>query len=190
MADTNTRIYIANLGKYNEGELVGDWINLPYSDEEREALFLRIKLAHKNKDGEYCEGYTEDGNIYEEWAIHDYESDIELNISEYADLEDLNDLVQRFEDLDDDELNCFKAFKEATGYDIEQCLEKAEYGSITLYSDCDSLSDLAEQFVAEGMFGDTEQIGNLANYIDYEALGRDLGFDGYTETSFGVVYCD
>lgn len=25
------KIYIANLGKYNEGELVGKWVELPYA---------------------------------------------------------------------------------------------------------------------------------------------------------------
>lgn len=27
-------IYLTNLGKYNEGELVGEWVELPVSDEE------------------------------------------------------------------------------------------------------------------------------------------------------------
>ena len=28
------RVYIANLGKYNEGELVGDWFSFPIDEEE------------------------------------------------------------------------------------------------------------------------------------------------------------
>jgi len=42
-----------------------------------------------------------------------------------------------------------------------------------------SLKDLAEEFIAEGLFGEIPD--HLANYIDMEAIARDLSFD-YTET--------
>ena len=54
----------------------------------------------------------------------------------------------------------------------------------------EDLNELAEQFVDEGVFGDTRAMGDLVNYIDYEALGRDLGHDGYIETSKGVLLVD
>ena len=44
----------------------------------------------------------------------------------------------------------------------------------------DSLKELAEDFVEEGLFGDIPE--RLAFYIDYEAIARDLGVD-YTETT-------
>ena len=47
------RVYIANLGKYNEGELVGAWFTPPVDYDE---MAERIGL---------------NGN-YEEYAIHDY----------------------------------------------------------------------------------------------------------------------
>lgn len=43
----------------------------------------------------------------------------------------------------------------------------------------ESMEALAEQFVEEGLFGDIPE--HLANYIDMEAIARDLAFD-YTET--------
>ena len=45
---------------------------------------------------------------------------------------------------------------------------------IDLY-EMDSLKELAEQFVEEGSFGDIPE--NLKNYIDYEAIARDLGME-------------
>ena len=39
----------------------------------------------------------------------------------------------------------------------------------------DSLRDLAEQFVDEGLYGDIPD--HLAHYIDYEAIARDLAVD-------------
>lgn len=54
---------------------------------------------------------------------------------------------------------------------------------IDLYQDT-QISDLAYQFVDEGLFGDIPD--RLASYIDYEAIARDLAFD-YTETVIAGV---
>lgn len=53
------RIYIANLGKYNEGELVGAWFTPPVDYDE---MAERIGLNDR----------------YEEYAIHDYELPLRL----------------------------------------------------------------------------------------------------------------
>lgn len=39
----NTTIsgYITNLGKYNEGYLIGEWINFPITDEELDEVLKR-----------------------------------------------------------------------------------------------------------------------------------------------------
>ena len=44
----------------------------------------------------------------------------------------------------------------------------------------DSLRELAEQFVDEGLFGEIPK--HLQNYLDYDAMARDLGMD-YSETT-------
>lgn len=49
-----------------------------------------------------------------------------------------------------------------------------------------TLSDLACQFVDEGLFGDIP--ATIANYIDYEAIVRDLGMD-YTEITIAGEPC-
>ncbi len=46
----------------------------------------------------------------------------------------------------------------------------------------DGLRELAQEFVDEGLFGDIPD--TIANYLDYDAIARDLGFD-YTETTVG-----
>ena len=62
------RIYIANLGKYNEGELVGAWFAPPVDFEE---VKERIGLNDE----------------YEDYAIHDYE--LPFEIDEYTPIEDV-----------------------------------------------------------------------------------------------------
>lgn len=48
----------------------------------------------------------------------------------------------------------------------------------------DSLRDLAIQFVEEGLFGDIPE--RIQSYLDYDAIGRDLGMD-YTETEIAGI---
>ena len=72
------RIYIANLGKYNEGELVGAWFTPPVDFEE---VKERIGLNDE----------------YEEYAIHDYE--LPFEIDEYTPIEEVNRLCGMVEDL-------------------------------------------------------------------------------------------
>lgn len=37
-------IYITNLGKYNEGELIGEWAEFPVNEEELEEILDRIGI--------------------------------------------------------------------------------------------------------------------------------------------------
>ena len=59
------------------------------------------------------------------------------------------------------------------------------------YDDCsyyvvNSYTELAELFCDDGLFGDIPK--HLENYIDYEAMGRDLSYD-YSEGEVdGVTY--
>jgi len=64
------------------------------------------------------------------------------------------------------------------GYSHEQIADDPEGVEIDLYH-VDSLKQLAEQFVDDGLFGEIPS--SLQFYIDYEAISRDLGVD-YTQT--------
>ena len=44
----------------------------------------------------------------------------------------------------------------------------------------DSMRDLAEAFVDEGLYGDIPE--TIERYLDYDAIARDLGMD-FTETT-------
>ena len=54
-----------------------------------------------------------------------------------------------------------------------------------------SLEDVAEEIVEECYIPDNARNSDIeffARYFNYEAFARDLGFDGYAETNFGVIY--
>lgn len=65
------------------------------------------------------------------------------------------------------------------GYRAADVIDDPEGLPITLYRTA-SLKELAEEFLEDGLFGDIPE--RLRPYLDFEAIGRDLGFDGYTET--------
>ena len=71
------------------------------------------------------------------------------------------------------------------GYSFDIDTDEPDDFEVDIYEDM-RLTDLAYQFVDEGLFGDIPD--HLSNYIDYDAIARDLGFD-YTEiTIAGTDY--
>ena len=60
------------------------------------------------------------------------------------------------------------------GYDLSQAPDDLDGLDVDVYY-LDSMKALAEQFVDEGLFGDIPEY--LQNYIDYEAIARDLEMD-------------
>ena len=82
------KVFITNLGKYNEGELIGEWVDLPITEEELDKVYERI-------------GINED---YEEIFITDYETPFFTTIDEWESITDLNDLAEALESLDEYDL--------------------------------------------------------------------------------------
>ena len=152
------KIYVTNLGKYNEGELKGAWITLPVSEEELQEILINEV------------GITEQ---YEEYAIHDFECDF-MEISEYSSISELNELAELLEGLEEDEEKTLKAIIEwgYYGEDIKEAIENID--NFNLYEDIQTDYDLGYYYINEAGIYDLEAMGNLANYIDYEAFGRDI----------------
>lgn len=166
------RIYVANLGKYNEGELVGAWIDLPCSEEELQALFVRIGLA-RMVDGEYVSGVEVDGVVYEEHAIHDFDTDIDgLEVGEYDDLDALNGLAEQFIALSSQEENVVAAAIECFGYSPLEVIERIN--DFNLYSDIQDEYDLGYYWAVESGCYEIDEKNPLSGYIDYARFGRDI----------------
>lgn len=156
------RIYVANLGKYNEGELVGAWFTPPVDFEE---VKERIGLNDE----------------YEEYAIHDYE--LPFEIDEYTPIEEVNRLCEMVEDLPEyiqEELSELQSYFGS----IEELCEHED--DIICHSGCDDMADVARCYLEEsGQLG--ELPAHLQNYIDYAAYGRDMELEGtFVVTNHGV----
>jgi len=176
--DAHIKIFITNLGKYNEGELIGEWIGLPIDDEYLDEVLERIGISDEP---------DENGVYYEEYFISDYDSDIDgLKIGEYDSMDDLNDLAERLEQLEDSQLEALSAIAE-NYTDFDEALDIVEREDFRIYYGCETMTDVAYEVVDEcGYLNDVPD--TVADYFDYEAFGRDLDFEGnYFEFDDGIV---
>ncbi|MEL6171495.1 MAG: antirestriction protein ArdA [Pseudomonadota bacterium] len=90
----------------------------------------------------------------------------------------LKQYFEAVEDWDDhDKTRVILAVGEC-GYSFDDNIQPQDF-DLDIY-ECDSLRDLAEQFVDEGLFGDIPE--RLQFYLDYDAIARDLGMD-YAEAT-------
>ena len=49
--DGDFEAFVTNLGKYNEGMLVGEWVKLPTTEEEMQKVFERIGIGKQDLVG-------------------------------------------------------------------------------------------------------------------------------------------
>ena len=119
------QVYIANLGKYNEGELVGAWFTFPIDFEE-----VKEKIGLNDE--------------YEEYAIHDYEYPLRLtNTLPLANSIDYGKWYRNYpKNYNRSYLLCsliFQALK--TKRNIKR--------DIIIHSDCDDMYDVAHYYIEE-----------------------------------------
>lgn len=97
---------------------------------------------------------------------------------------DIASFFDAVDDLDDDQKTKIILAVGECGYSFDLSKDCAADLEIDIYA-MDSLRDLAEQFVDDGLFGDIPE--HLQHYIDYDAIARDLAID-YTETTVAGEY--
>lgn len=161
------RIYLTNLEKYNEGQLIGEWVELPCTDNELEEAKKRIGISNESDTNE---------NYYEEWFITDYETDIHgLTVGEYDNLDELNELAEILDSLDEYDREVIEAMI-SEGYSLEDAIDKKD--DCMVYSDCEDMEDVAREYAGEtGLLDSIPE--NLQSYFDFEAFGRDMSFEGH-----------
>lgn len=166
-------ICLTNLRKYNEGELIYSRLVLPATTEEIQATYDEIGVA--------------ENTMYEEAFISDYETDINgLSISEYASIDDLNELAKELEDFDEYELEVFGAML-YYGYATDEALQKVKGGDYMYYSGCCSMAEVAEMYADEtGLLSSIPD--DLRMYFDFEAFGSDMEINGsFVKTESGYI---
>ena len=163
--------FITNLGKYNEGELVGEWVKFPTTAEELKEVFKRIGIGQRDDFGQ----------PYEEWFITDYDCYVDGlydKLGEYESLDELNYLASKLDEMSNSEYAQFQAGMEMG----DHCGSLQEIINLTENLDCyevyphiEDYDDLGRYYIEELEVMQVPE--HLQNYIDYEAYGRDVAMD-------------
>ena len=169
-------VWIGNLGKYNEGELVGEWLKLPVSKQELDT-FLRERVGLQLTQAEVDKALEEEGVCYEEYMINDYETDLPIKISEYENLDNLNLLATIAENVNDmDAINAYVDSQgEMTLEELANLMEQEDDIAYFRFSN-DSSSMSAEEKMGYEMADATGLLSTLQKlqieeFFDFEGYG-------------------
>lgn len=161
-------IALTNLGKYNEGELVFEWLRLPATKQEIAQAMISVGI---------------DGEEYEEYFITDSECDLPIEVGEYTNLDYLNKIAETLEDIKDikklgylmdegiiSESDLFHK----DSFEINNELD--DYKVVKLSDDSTSVEyELAVEYI-ENVVGGMENLSTdeLLHYFDFKRFGADL----------------
>ena len=174
--------FITNLGKYNEGELVGEWVKFPTTAEELKAALDNIGIGQKD----------DFGYAYEEWFITDYDCYVDGlydKLGEYVNLDELNYLASKLDEMSQSEYEQFQAAMSVGdhGGSLQDMINLTE--NLDCYEvnpNITDYDDLGRYYINELEAMQVPEY--LENYIDYEAYGRDVALDEDGQfTNYGYV---
>lgn len=152
------QLYIANLGKYVEGELVGAWIQLPFEEDEFKE-FLEEKV-----------GINEE---YEEYAIHDTDN-MPFEVGEYDNVMEVNEQYKEYEEAtnyyNEDIVDTIIGY-----YAFDEGMQIVNNEEFIYWNDCFDMKDVAYEIVEE--YGIDKD--DMLTYFDYDKFIRDLEYDDF-----------
>lgn len=190
-------VYVINLGKYNEGKLVGEWIALPKSQEEIDN-FLKNELGLELDSKVAFEKGMRGEVVYEEYAIRDWNITkdgilVDLNVHEYTPLRTLNAVAELLDKVDTKYIDLINQFHK----DVETLsLENVASVLMNIYDkgEPDGVEDfrsyLDTNISDEAAYGEyfltecdseiyqTLKEYNVEEYFDCEEYGHNLADDG------------
>ena len=160
-------IWVGNLGKYNEGELKGGWLELPKEKEEIDEFLKEVV------------GLNEE---YEEYMINDFETDLPYKVSEYESIKMLNLLAKVSENIYN--MEAIEGYANSEGnLSIEQLMNIIiQEDEIPYYSyQIDSWTMSAEEkygyrFAKDTGLLDVLKQHGIEGYFDFESYQNEIGY--------------
>jgi len=163
------KIYVADLKSYNEGKLIGEWVDLTDYNSGEE---VQDKIDSLMK--EYSEKYH-DGEETEP-SIHDYENFDSSLYSEYMGKDDYDIIIDTRKISEEKGIPAEVLQSISNDFSPDNLEEFVDDRYIGEY---DGDYELGENYVDN--VGGIEGVKNSEFYFDYEALGRDLSINDYNE---------
>ena len=160
--------FITNLGKYNEGELMGEWVKFPTTAEELKEVFKRIGIGQKDDFGQ----------PYEEWFITDYDCYVDglySKLGEYENLDELNYLASKLDEMSESEYAQFQAGMEMGDHcgSLQEIINLTE--NLDCYTPCVRKEDYieAESRTLANRFFDGAMSQMVVNFLDQRDLSSE-----------------
>ena len=92
-------------------------------------------------------------------------------------MEKINEFAERVEALSEQEQEWLELIVEEHTDNLQEALNIIENGNYVVWDNCNDMSDVAYYYMKEtGMLQNVPN--SIANYFDYEALGRDMDIEG------------
>lgn len=181
------RIFAQNLGYYNEGSIVGGWIDLPQSPE---------------KIDEYLKDVVKVDNEHEEYEIADVdEMPFPYSSIQWSDLHKLNDLAIIYSTLTEDRKDAIHAHLEMDGeeyYAIEEliniCMQADDieyypynFEGLENNQRCSENLKLGYTMAeTTGLYYELQKM-RILDYFDFEKYGESYTYDNYVTFSKGYL---
>lgn len=119
-----------------------------------------------------------------DYAIVDLDGFHNFVDSDFANIGELNGIAERLVSLEDEDADKLEAMAEYCD-DLDN-IESAWDDSFFVRNT--TLADYAEELAYECGYMPSELPGWISYHIDWEGVGRELSFDGYSEINGGVLY--
>lgn len=183
-------VFAQNLAYYNEGELVGGWLDLPQSPEVIDKYLKEVVKIDEE---------------HEEYEIADVdEVPFSYESIQWGDLHKINDLAIIYNSLAEDEKEAIQAHLESVGeehYAIEEliniCLQANDiayfpysFEGLEYNQDCSPELKLGYTMAEEtGVYWELQKLGCL-DYFDFEKYGESYTYGSYEVFSKGYLITD
>ena len=157
-------VWIGNLAKMNTGEHVGEWVTLPISPDEQEALFIRLGLGYYDSNDNFI--------VPGDYIIADYKADFDAYkaFGSYPSLDELNFAAEKLAEW---ELDQFLAANELMP-DVNDLLKTDPTENWYFREDVKTPEELGYMdLIDHGVIIPEE----LEGYFDYQAYGEDLEYE-------------
>jgi antirestriction protein len=174
------KIYITNLGKFNEGYgcQYGTWVQLPIKNDKLQDVLKEIGISEE----------------YEEFFITDYEtslSGMKYVITEFSNIVALNELAELIDELSEEDNNKLNAVLECDYCSSIEDVKKiiSELDNFELLPEIIDNEELGYYFAEEvGYLNIPEEV---KSYFNYEKYGRDMRIESsgvFTSLGFLIDY--
>jgi uncharacterized FlaG/YvyC family protein len=172
------KVYITDLAAYNQGFLIGEWVELPMAMEDLENKVLEIL-----KKGSIECGFNEE---HEEIFITDFEWEGTqlFKVEEYSNLEEINYKCEQLEDLSEDDQKRMGYLMDYVGFNFEDALER--YEEVSIYENT-TLEQVVEDYIYETINMD-EIPDIIKNNIDFKGIAYDFEISGEYDKVDGDIY--